>query len=95
MNQNAATAQAIRRSKSVIVSEGEPGGPDDDRKREACGHHQDRRSLHSVQKSHGDVEQPEASDPPADLNLGRATKQRAVQGCGVHGPMPQVGARNR
>ena len=56
MNQNAVTAQAIRRSKSVIVSEGEPDGPGDDRKREACGHHQDRRSLHSVQKSDGDVD---------------------------------------
>jgi hypothetical protein len=27
MNKNAATAQAIRRSKSVTVSEAEPGGP--------------------------------------------------------------------
>lgn len=27
MNMNAATAHAIRRSNSVIVSEGEPGGP--------------------------------------------------------------------
>ena len=28
----------------------------------------------ACRRSHGDVELPEASDPPADLNLGRVTK---------------------
>ena len=95
MNKNAATAQAIRKSKSVIVSDGEPGRAGqwvgDDRKGETGGQHQDRRSLHSVENSDADVEQPESSDPPVDLNLGRAGKQRAVQGCGVHDPYACAG----
>src|SRR5918994_4828353 len=93
-NRNAATAQAIRRSNSVILRRrtwraGQRAG--DDRKGEAGGQHQDRRSLHSVDNSHGTVEQPEASDSSADLSVGRAGEPRAVQGCGVHGPYACAG----
>src|SRR5215207_274273 len=80
MNTDSATTQAIRRSNSVAVSEGEPGGQ-----------HQGRRSLHSMDNSHGDVEQPGASDPPVDLRLGRVSEQRAAQGCGVHGHYASAG----